>query len=63
MGPSQWTPRPTRQAGSVRALVFDSFGGPLEVREVPDVNHYTILMTSPGVEQVADAVRAATKES
>jgi pimeloyl-ACP methyl ester carboxylesterase len=35
----------------------------LEVLEVPDVNHYTVLMTSPGVEQVADVVRTATKES
>jgi lipase len=35
----------------------------LEARDVPDVNHYTVLMTSPGVEQVADVVRTATKES
>lgn len=31
----------------------------LEVIEVPDVNHYTIVMTRPGVDLVADAVRAA----
>jgi pimeloyl-ACP methyl ester carboxylesterase len=31
----------------------------LEVVEVPDVNHYTIVMTRPGVDRVADAVRAA----
>jgi lipase len=31
----------------------------LQVVEVPDVNHYTILMTSPGVDAVADAVRTA----
>ena len=31
----------------------------LEVVEVPDVNHYTIVMTSPGVDQVATAVQAA----
>ena len=31
----------------------------LEVVEVPDVNHYTILMTRPGVDAVADVVRRA----
>jgi pimeloyl-ACP methyl ester carboxylesterase len=31
----------------------------LAVVEVPDVNHYTVLMTSPGVGRVADVVRAA----
>jgi lipase len=31
----------------------------LEVVEVPDVNHYTIVMARPGVDRVADAVRAA----
>lgn len=31
----------------------------LRVVEVPDVNHYTIVMTEPGAAQVADAVRAA----
>ena len=35
----------------------------LELVEVPDVNHYTILMTSPGVDRVAEAIRAPTKES
>ena len=31
----------------------------LEVIEVPDVNHYTIVMTRPGVDRVADAIRDA----
>ncbi|GAA2753608.1 alpha/beta fold hydrolase [Amnibacterium kyonggiense] len=31
----------------------------LEVVEVPDVNHYTVLMTRPGADRVAEAVRAA----
>lgn len=31
----------------------------LEVVEVPDVNHYTIVMTRPGVDRVAEAVGAA----
>ncbi|MGN6743099.1 MAG: alpha/beta fold hydrolase [Amnibacterium sp.] len=35
----------------------------LEVVEVPDVNHYTLMMTSPGVDRVAEAVVAATTES
>jgi lipase len=46
-----------------RVTAFRTLVPQLEVVEVPDVNHYTILMTSPGVEQVADAVRTATKES
>lgn len=29
----------------------------LRIVEVPDVNHYTLVMTSPGVEHVAEAVR------
>jgi len=48
---------PPDRVAALRTLVPQ-----LEVLEVPDVNHYTILMTSPGVEQVADAVRTATKE-
>lgn len=32
----------------------------LEVREVPDVNHYTVLFAAGGVAAVADAVRGAT---
>lgn len=35
----------------------------VRVLEVPDVNHYTVLMTSPGVERVAAVVRSSTKES
>jgi hypothetical protein len=31
----------------------------LTVREIPDVNHYTIIMGAPGVAAVADTVRAA----
>jgi hypothetical protein len=31
----------------------------LTVIEVPDVNHYTVLMTRPGVDAVADVVRRA----
>lgn len=46
-----------------RVSAFTSLVPQLEVFEVPDVNHYTILMTSPGVEHVADVVRAASKES
>jgi lipase len=46
-----------------RVPAFHDLVPRLEVREVPDVNHYTVLMSSPGVEQVADAVRTATKES
>ncbi|MCU1474030.1 alpha/beta fold hydrolase [Amnibacterium sp.] len=33
----------------------------LEVVEVPDVNHYTVLMTDPGAGRVADVVRACTR--
>jgi pimeloyl-ACP methyl ester carboxylesterase len=35
----------------------------LEVVEVPDVNHYTVLMTAPGVDRVAETVRAAVARS
>jgi lipase len=45
------------------APAFTGLVPQLTVLEVPDVNHYTVLMTSPGVEQVADVVRTATKES
>lgn len=31
----------------------------LRIVEVPDVNHYTILMTRPGADRVAEAVRSA----
>ncbi|HEY8317719.1 MAG TPA: alpha/beta hydrolase [Amnibacterium sp.] len=46
-----------------RVSVFAELVPQLDVVEVPDVNHYTVLMTSPGVETVAAVVRAATKES
>ncbi|HET6827006.1 MAG TPA: alpha/beta fold hydrolase [Amnibacterium sp.] len=46
-----------------RVPAFTDLVPQLEVLEVPDVNHYTVLMTSPGAEQVADVVRTATKES
>ncbi len=46
-----------------RVPTFAELVPQLEVVEVPDVNHYTVLMTSPGVEHVAAVVRAATKES
>lgn len=35
----------------------------LRVVEVPDVSHYTILMTRPGADRVAEVVRSATARS